>query len=78
MRKDGVGKAEQERLMEEFNRDMSKMTNKMDADRMRMQADLEVGTILLMGRGVDFRNGYVVHETITLHLSTYYQLMMVA
>lgn len=42
MKKNGTAKEEQERLMEEFERDVAKLTNKMDADRMRMQNELEV------------------------------------
>ena len=42
LQKSGGSKEDQERLIEEYERDLSKMKNKMDADRVRMQSDLQV------------------------------------
>lgn len=39
--KQGASKDEQEALLKEHNKDLAKMMNKMDSDRLRMQAQLE-------------------------------------
>ncbi|XP_033646870.1 uncharacterized protein LOC117306372 isoform X1 [Asterias rubens] len=41
LQKSGGSKEDQEKLIEEYERDLSKMKNKMDADRVRMQSDLQ-------------------------------------
>ena len=38
----GASPEEQERIMAEFERDIQKVQNQMDADRLRMQTELEV------------------------------------
>ena len=41
MSKQGASKDEQEALLKEHSKDLAKLMNKMDADRMRMQSSLE-------------------------------------
>ncbi|XP_022100041.1 trichohyalin-like [Acanthaster planci] len=41
LQKSGGSKEEKDRLVEEYEKDLAKMKNKMDADRVRMQSDLE-------------------------------------
>lgn len=38
----GAGKDEQERLLEEHNKTLDKLVNKMDADKLRMESHLQV------------------------------------
>lgn len=38
----GATKDEQERLLEEHNRNLEKLVNKMDADKIRMESHLQV------------------------------------
>lgn len=40
--KTGVTKDEQERLLEEHNKNLEKLVNKMDADKLRMESHLQV------------------------------------
>lgn len=39
---DGAGKQEQDRLLDEHNKNLEKLVNKMDADKLRMESHLQV------------------------------------
>lgn len=42
MKDQGASQEEQEKIIAEFERDLQKVQNQMDADRLRMQSELEV------------------------------------
>lgn len=44
----GATKDEQERLLEEHNKNLEKLVNKMDADKLRMESHLQVPVVVLI------------------------------